>query len=99
MNGWRCPKCGSVHVRVRAHAWAPLIQTLDRDDGVDENEFALGQLDDHEWNGSSMMDCTACGHEATAHTFYFQTAPSGTIPVINERPEPDDHPADWHIHT
>lgn len=86
MNGWRCPKCGSVHVRVRVHTWADLIQTMDRDDGVDENEFSTDIREDHDWNGDSPMDCNACGYEAKASAFSWTSAPPGTIPVIAEQP-------------
>jgi len=87
MNGWRCPKCGSTtDVRVFAEGWAPILQTLDRKDGVNENDWDVGVVMKPEWDESSLADCTACGYEATSKTFQFSTPPAGTIPVINELP-------------
>ena len=85
MNGWRCPNCGSTRLRVRVLIWTQLTQTLDRDDGIDENEFCTElPTGDHEWNGDCKMDCNACSYEAKASDFSFSTPPKGTIPVINE---------------
>ena len=86
MNGWRCPNCGLDNLTVEIMTTASLTQTLDRQDGVDENEYSTDIVGDHDWNGNSQMVCNDCGLQLKAKNFAFKSHPKGTIPVIAEKP-------------
>lgn len=88
MNGWRCPKCGSDALMVQISSWAKLIQTLDRDDGSDHNEFVIDyDVARPEWDSTAPMSCLACPFEGKAQDFVWRRGPKGSISVIAERPE------------
>jgi hypothetical protein len=63
-NAWglRCPQCGADDkIDVAATVWIRLCP-----DGIDVTAAANG---DHEWDGSHLEVCDACGHSATVRAF------------------------------
>ena len=60
---WRCPKCGSIDLRVQALVTMKLTQE------PDESSFSTEPVGDHEWDSNSWMLCNDCEHRGMAHTF------------------------------
>lgn len=56
---YRCPKCGSTDLDVNISCWARLYQDDEDVTGTVPDEAECG---DHEWDESSQMVCTDCGH-------------------------------------
>lgn len=90
MLGYKCPLCGSESLRVKMSAWVKLVQTLDREDGIDENETAVDTSDVEiekadlvEVNGDTMA-CSECQHVGKMDGFEFKTPPLGTVGIANE---------------
>jgi hypothetical protein len=62
---WVCPKCGDTDLKVDIviNIRARLMQEEDGNFQTDEDGG------DHEWGGSSMMECCNCGHEDKSRKF------------------------------
>ncbi len=62
---WVCPRCGDTDLKVDIviNTRARLIQEADGNFQTDEDGG------DHEWGGSSIMECCNCGHEDKSRKF------------------------------
>lgn len=100
---WRCPKCKSDDLDVQINTWARLDQAQLQDGSSDFSTNANeGQVNDHEWDRDSGMQCRDCGHTATviefeADIFECQNCGEGwtiellkSISDISERVGPDE---------
>lgn len=85
MNGWKCPICGCTSLDIQAVAWVHLIQTMDRTDGIDENEYYTTSEKDVDWDKDSPASCNQCGYDSKLTDFEWESGPPGTIPVTAER--------------
>jgi hypothetical protein len=70
-------------------AWARVNQTLDRTDGVDENDVTVdpsaSPVVDCQFGDMNHMTCDDCDHRGLARDFNWETGPKGTIPVTAEK--------------
>jgi predicted nucleic-acid-binding Zn-ribbon protein len=85
MIGWKCPKCGSTFMDIQAVSWIHMIQTMDRTDGIDENEWSTTSEKDIDWNHDSPASCNQCGYEEKLSCFEWESGPPGTITVTAEK--------------
>ena len=77
-----------MELQVQVQVWGKLVQTLDRDDGEDDNEHYVDvDSSSKEWGDDHPMWCETCGYDGKAGDFDWQSGPKGTLPVIAEKPE------------
>jgi hypothetical protein len=69
---WKCPKCGSTNLYVSALVKLKLHQDEDNFETTDEGS-------DHEWDGSSSMQCGSCNH--TGNADQFDVAEDSLLPI------------------
>jgi len=83
MQGWRCPTCGSDNLSISVISIAKLVQTLDRDDQEDCNEWSIGDVNQHWiWDRTAPITCDTCGYQNHSTHFEHDSGPPGTIPTI-----------------